>query len=286
MPHRWLYVTVTSPSALAAELLAEGLLVAGASGVVEEGERLATWYPPPDDPDRFIATLRSDLAGAIGSDPELHWEWRADADWIQEWRRGLAARHVGDRIIVTPSWITPAATADHIVITVDPQMAFGTGEHATTRGVLCLMEPVVRAGDVVLDVGTGSGILAIAAVKLGATHVDAVESDADALINAEENVHGNGVAARIALVHGLVDAPWLQARAARYHIILANVLSSVLRPLLPHFRAALTPGGHLILSGILQAEAEAMQEAASAAGFALVREDREEEWWTGLLRRP
>ena len=286
MPHRWLYVTVNSPSALAAELLAEGLLAAGASGVEQQGDALATWYPPPADADAFIAALRARLAEASGSAPELTWAWREDADWISEWRRGLAARRVGERIVVTPSWITPDASASDIVITIDPQMAFGTGEHATTRGVLRLMENVVQPGDSVLDVGTGSGILAIAAARLGARHVAAVESDADALINAEENVRGNGVERAVELLQGLVDELYLDARRGEYHVILANVLSGVLRPLLPHFLRALRPGGHLILSGILQSEAAGMADAASAVGFALLREDREEEWWTALLRRP
>lgn len=285
MPDRWLFVTVSSPSALELDLLAEGLIAAGANGVEQQGDVISTYLPPPPDTSAFITELEHGLAARIGRGVTLHWEWRADADWASEWRRGLAPRRCGEHIIVTPSWIVPDASPDDIVITIDPQMAFGTGEHATTRSVLRLAELAVRPGDRVLDVGTGSGILAIAAVQLGAQHAVGVESDADALINAAENLAANGVADRVELVHGLVDETYLSARPAAFDLILANVLSGVLRPLLPSFHRALVPAGRLILSGILQSEAEFMREAATAAGFAVVREEREEEWWSVLLHR-
>lgn len=281
MPQRWLHVTVSCPSAHELELAAEGLLAAGATGVEQQATSVSTWFEPPADPEAFMAAVRA----ALGTD-DVRWEWREDADWLSEWRRGLDARRVGKRTIVTPSWIRPEPQPGDVVITIDPQMAFGTGEHATTRGVIRLMEDVVQSGDRVLDVGTGSGILAIAAVLLGAHHALGVESDADALINAAENVDANGVTGRVELVHGLVDPHFLLARPGSFQVILANVLSSVLLPLLDGFRSALVPGGHLILSGILQVEAERMLEGASEAGFVPVREDREEEWWTVLLRRP
>jgi ribosomal protein L11 methyltransferase len=198
----------------------------------------------------------------------------------------LGARRVGARLILTPTWIEPEARPGDIVIAIDPQMAFGTGEHATTRGVLQLLEGVMLPGARVLDVGTGSAVLAIAAAKLGAGHVLAAESDPDALINAAENVARNGVEGTVELCEALVDGTWLEHRAdPPFDLIVANVLSSVLRPLLPAFHAALRPAGALILSGILQEEADGMRASASGAGLALGAEVREEEWWTGLFRR-
>jgi len=285
MPEQWLYVTVQSPSDWEAELLAEGLFAAGASGVLQQAGALATYFPPPANASAFLAELRETLRVATGREPELAGEWRPDLDWAREWRRGLGARRVGERLVVSPTWIRPEAGPRDVVVSIDPQMAFGTGEHATTRGVLRLLEPLIHAGDRVLDVGTGSGILAIAAVLLGAGGVIAVESDADALLNARENVDRNGVTERVELVNALVDAEFLAARPTAFDMILANVLSGVLRPLLPDFRRALRPGGSLILGGILQSEAMAMVTAAGAAGLELEGEDREEEWWGGLLRR-
>jgi ribosomal protein L11 methyltransferase len=285
MPVRWLYVMLHDVADWEAGLLADALVAAGATGVEQQDRQLATYLPPPGDEEAFLARLRAGLAAVIGREPELAAEWRADADWAREWRRGLGARRVGRAFMVTPTWIDPEAGPHDVVITIDPQMAFGTGEHATTRGVLRLLEDRVRPGGRVLDLGTGSGILAIAAARLGAGHVLAAEADADALINARENLVRNGVAGRVELVEALVDAPFLAARPGSFDLILANVLSGVLRPLLPELRLALRPDGFLVLSGILQSEAAELLESVATAGLAVVQEDREEEWWSVLLRR-
>ena len=284
MPERWLYVAVRSPSQWEAELLAEGLLAAGATGVEQQEAVLSTWFAEPPNAAAFVNGLRASLAELTGREPVLEWEWRPDSDWAREWRRGLGPRRVGQRLVVTPTWVDPAAAAGEVVISIDPQMAFGTGEHASTRGVLRLLEPVVRPGDTVLDVGTGSGILAIAAARLGAAAVLAVESDGDALLNARENLERNGVAARVQLRHALVDEPFLRAHPRAYDLILANVLSGVLRPLLPAFQATLRSAGHLILGGILATEAAELLAAARLAGLVADAEDREEEWWSVRLR--
>ena len=286
MPDRWLYVVVRSPSEWEAELLGEALLAAGATGVEQQGMVLATYFPPPAAATEFVAELRRSLERASGGPQQLAWEWRPAEDWSREWRRGLGARRVGERLLVTPSWVVPDSRPGDLVIRIDPQMAFGTGEHASTRGVLRLLEPVIKPGAAVLDVGTGSGILAIAAAKLGAASVLAVESDPDALINARENVASNGVAGLVQLRHAAVDTTFLSGRPAAYELILANVLSSVLRPLLPGFGAALRPGGRLILGGILAAEVPELLAPATAVGLELEAEDREDEWWSGRWRRP
>lgn len=289
---RWLRIHARSPSPEHTTLLLEGLVAYGATSVEQRVENtddgptdVAVVYMPEEgDGERIGQDVRRFLNGFVGRPVDVTWDWMAEEDWSKEWRRGMNARVVGDRFVVTPTWIEPEA-ADRIVITIDPQMAFGTGEHATTRGMLRLMERAVRNGDTVLDVGAGSAILAIAAVKLGAAHADAVESDPDAIENAQENIDRNEAAHAVELTCALVDTTWLAGRHAHYDVIVANVLSGVLRPLLPHFMTALRPHGRLLLSGILQTEADAMIDAARAAGFELAAEDREEEWWSGLLTR-
>ena len=285
MAQAWLYVRIESPSEPEADLLAEGLLASGASSVHQESDALVTYLPDEGDAENRILGLRAALAAITGRTVTLAWERRADEDWAREWRRGLAPRRIGARLVLTPTWIEVAAGADDIVIAIDPQMAFGTGEHATTRGVLELLEPVVAVGARVLDVGTGSGVLAIAAARLGAAHALAVESDPDALLNAAENVARNRVGDAVELLEAHVDEAFLARRPQAFDLIVANVLSGVLLPLLPGFHAALRPGGVLILSGILQAEADSLLDGAGAAGFALDREVREEEWWTARFRR-
>src|SRR5690606_12583275 len=125
------------------------------------------------------------------------------------------------------------AVPEEVVIEIDPQMAFGTGEHATTRGCLRLMDSFFHPGDRVLDIGSGSAILSIAAARLGASAVIAVEFDADANINARENIERNGVATQVELREELADAERLQA-LGEFDLVLANILSGVIRPSFPH----------------------------------------------------
>src|SRR5207237_841645 len=186
----------------------------------------------------------------LTDDCEVEWAWQEAEDWSREWRRGLKPRRMG-RIVVSPSWLEPDAQADDILLVIDPEMAFGTGEHATTRGCLRLLQQCVRTHDRVLDVGTGSAILAIAAARLGATDVVGVEMDADAIENARDNVVKNGVSDVVRIEHALVDGAYLATHGA-FDLVMGNVLSSVLTPLLPWFRRALTSGGRLILSCLLE----------------------------------
>jgi ribosomal protein L11 methyltransferase len=272
---RWLVLTVRSPSAETADL-AEGLLALGASAVEELADGVRTWLPEPASLDALLSATRTRLGNGV----RLEWELQEDQDWLAEWRRGLEPRRVGARIIVSPTWCEPQPDPADIVLFIDPQMAFGTGEHASTRGVLRLLERALHPGDRVLDVGTGSAILAIAAARLGAASVTAVESDASALDNAQDNVQRNGMAPCVRIVHGAVDDAFLQAASAQpYDVIVANVLSSVLQPLLPGFARALRAQGSLILGGVLLAEASAMRHAAHACGFRVAEEDAEDEWY-------
>ncbi len=285
-PDRWLVLTVRAPSEELMDELAEGLVALGGAAVEEELDLLTTYLPPPDDPDAFLAHVTETLTTIADREPEILWRWQDDEDWSVRWKEGLGPRSVGPRITVTQPWNPVEEAGDDIVIVIDPAMAFGTGEHATTRGALRLMQAELKGGERVLDVGSGSGILAIAAARLDADPVLAVESDEDAMETARENLERNGVAERIELVHALVDASYLAAvREDGFDLVVANVLSGILVPLLPALAAALRrPGGRLILGGILDTEAAGVVSAASAAGVAFVREDREGEWWTGLFR--
>jgi ribosomal protein L11 methyltransferase len=278
----WLTLTIACPSEDLAALTAEGLVACGATAVEELPGAVRTWLPCEGAADALVRDVLRALRERTGVELEAHWQVQQAADWTQEWRRGLRPRRIGARIVVAPTWTQPELEPDDVLLTIDPEMAFGTGEHGTTRGMLRLLQRAVRPGMRVLDVGTGSAILAIAVVLLGAASADAVESDPDALVNARDNVARHGVAASVRLEQALVDEAWL-ARRAPYDMILANILSGVIRPLLPAFRRALSPPGVLLLSGILQEEAAAVIGDADAAGFRVVVEDLEDEWWSGLL---
>jgi ribosomal protein L11 methyltransferase len=284
---RWLMISVEVPSD-AREALAEGLFALGGSAIEERGPALATYIRPPADVRAWLEHARTTLSELTGVDAlKIDWRWRAGEDWAETWKKGLRPRRVGRRFVVTPSWAQPEITADDLVIVVDPEMAFGTGEHATTRAALRFLEQIVRPGDRVLDVGTGSGILAIGAALLGATDVTGVDHDPDAILNARDNIIRNGVATVVKLEERLVDESYLHAAGhARFDIIVANVLSGMLTPLLGMFAYSLRPGGHLILGGILEEEGDDMLDACSAAGFQVMAEDLEAEWWGVLLQRP
>lgn len=247
------------------------LFEAGAQGVQELDDAVVTHFPSDVKPE----TVASAVAAA---DPESETDsWEVpDADWSLLWRDGIAAHRLG-RLTVAPPWLAgsldPAMT-----IVVEPGMAFGTGEHATTRGVVRLLQNVVRQGDVVADLGAGSAVLAIAAAKLGARKVIAVELDEDAIPNAEQNVQANCVADRVVVVQG--DAAAILPLAAPVRVILANIISSVLVSLLPIMERSLAPDGVAILSGILLEERPMMLEVLADAGWAVKAEDMEDIWWS------
>jgi ribosomal protein L11 methyltransferase len=286
-PKRWLVLAVRGPSPELAGLVADGLLALGGAAVEEKDGASLTYLLPPDDPESFVADARQQLASWLpeGTPLEVDWRWQEDEDWAAEWKRGLAPRRVTDRIVVKPTWTEWEAQPGQVVIDVDPQMAFGTGEHATTRGCLRLLDRAVRRGDRVLDVGSGSGILAIAAVRLGAREAVAVEYDPDANLNARENFERNGVADRVRLVEALADDALLDGLGG-FDLVLANILSGVIRPLLPAMHRVLraAPEGRLIVSGILRSETVGVIGDAEAAGFRVEAVDEEEDWWSALLR--
>lgn len=292
-PTRWIALTVRVPSEELTEELAEGLVALGGQAVEQDVDLLTTYVPEPDDPDGFLAAATDRLTRIVeveaGSDAaaglELLWRWQDEEDWSARWKEGLAPRRVGERIVITQPWNPVEPGDDYIVIVIEPSSAFGTGEHPTTRGALRLLQRTVRGGERVLDVGAGSAILSIAAIALGADTALAVESDEGAMATAAATVARAGVQDRVELVNAVVDADYLAAvREDGFDLVVANVLSGVLTPLLDGFRSALKPDGRVILGGIMDHEADGIRQAGRAAGLETVAEDREAEWWTGLLR--
>ena len=248
----------------------------GSEGVQEAGAELLTHFPGDADGERIAAAVR-----AADPDATVTATIVPEVDWAEEWKKGVGAHELGALAIVPP-WLAAGRDPARTIV-IEPEMAFGTGEHQTTRGVVRLLPSVVRSGDRVADLGAGSAVLAIAAAKLGASRVTAIELDHDAIANAEENVERNGVSHRVTVIEG--DAGVLLPLVAPVRVVLANIISSVLTALLPTIAASLTADGEAVLSGILLDERESMRAVLDAGGWRVLGDDVEGMWWSVRIAR-
>jgi len=286
VPRRWLELGVRSPSAGEREaLLAEGLVALGARAVAEEGGWYISHFEEPSDVDAFVAHVR-DLLVEVGglTDVEVRTRWCEHEDWAETWKRGLRPRRLTHRLIVTTSWQPVESEPGDIVVVLDPGMAFGTAEHGTTRGCLRLLDRTVHEGNRIVDVGAGSGILSIAAARMGAKEILAIEGDPLAVEALAENVARNAVTGTVTWVTRWADVPFLTVLGPRDGVV-ANIETGVLGPLLPGFARTLPAGAWLILSGILSEEWDAFRTRVEGAGFHLEEVDTDGEWRSGRFRR-
>jgi ribosomal protein L11 methyltransferase len=203
-------------------------------------------------------------------------------DWSVRWRDGIVPRRFG-RLLLTPSWIAPPSDADAVVVTLDPESAFGSGEHGSTRAALALLERHLASGDRVLDFGSGSGILAIAAARLGAATAIGIEVDDESMPIAEANAARNAVADRVTFLLG--DADELGVLAGPAEVICSNILRTVNTLLLPTIAKALAPGGLAIFAGMEEPEEALFRPVLERAGWAIVDEVRDAGWWGVAARR-
>jgi len=207
-------------------------------------------------------------------------------DWAENWKRFFRARRVSPRIVVKPPWESAVPLPGDCVVEIDPGLSFGTGLHGTTRACLRLLDAWQQRhpGASVLDVGCGSGILAIAAAKLGCPRVTAVDNDPDALRVARANAASNGLAGRIRFRRA--DAARLPAGLTA-DLVLANLLAGLLRDSAGGLAAAVRPGpaAGLVLSGILAGQFESVRAAYAARGFSVWRTATLNGWKSALLVR-
>lgn len=286
-PSRWLVLRVPDPGDEDRRgLLVEGLRALTPHGVEERSDALVAYLPSPERSPAILAKeIGEKLALAVGEVNPVRVEtaWQVHEAWSDLWRQGFRARRITSRIVVAPTWDPYEAEPGDIILTLDPGMAFGTAEHATTRGCLRLLDSRVVPGSRVGDVGAGSGILSIAAALLGAAQVVAVELDPWAVSAARKNVKANGVGGQVDVRAGAVGPTFLPGEAP-FHGILANIDAGILLPLLSGLQGGLEAGGWIILSGILQDESAEVVEAARSLGLELEEEDREDAWWSGAFR--
>jgi len=267
------------PAAEQRDRMAAWLVARTGHAVEERGDgTLVTVAPDEASAEALVAQLGREV------DPSAETQRRLlePVDWSTRWRDGLGPRRFG-RLTVVPSWVPEAAYPEQYTVVLDPESAFGSGEHGSTRAALILLEQLLQPGQRVLDLGSGSGILAIAAVKLGAARAIGIEIDPEANQVAIRNADRNGVAGSVEFLEG--DAGVLAPLAGPADLILSNILRTANTALLPSITDALRPGGLAIFSGMEQAEASEFRQALRAADFDLVREAREGDWW-GVAARP
>jgi ribosomal protein L11 methyltransferase len=272
----WQTLRVTPSHDGVRDAVAAAMFIGGAEGLMEDGLSFVTHVPEDHD----LIAFRAEI---VRADPAVQMLVTAlDAAALAPPLHGTVQAHDLGAFVITPPWLAdqydPAKT-----IIVEPGMAFGTGEHATTRGVLRLLPSVLQAGDVVADLGAGSAVLAIAAAKGGASRVIAIELDEDAMSNAEENVARNGVADRVHLLCG--DASVLLPFFAPVRVVLANIISSVHVEMLPVVSQCIPADGVVIISGILQSERAEMLRHLDATGWCMIADDSEGEWWSATIVR-
>ncbi len=256
-----------------------GLLsVRGFEGFWEDGETLRAYCTAERWDDETRAAVHESLtAFASGHEiplPRVSIRLIPPQNWNAAWEATIRPVSATGRIVIAPSWHPVQPSGDQIVLTIDPKMSFGTGHHETTRLMLQLLEPRVSPGCTLLDVGTGTGVLAIAAVKLGAASATGVDNDGWSFENARENAEANGVGGAVSFLLGeLADVP-----PGRFDLVAANIQRSVIEPLLAPLLDRVTPGGSLLLSGILDTERNAMIEAFNRQRATLGEERTEHEW--------
>ena len=259
-----------------AEAIAAEAFAAGASGLEERenGDRIVLLVYAPA---ARAEAVRAAALAVAGDATVARAEPVATRDWPETWKEGLAPIVISSRLVVRPPFAAHPLGNGQREVVIEPRQAFGTGAHGSTALALSLLDAHLATTRParVLDVGSGSGVLAIAALQLGAAHAIACDLDPIAARETSENAARNGVASRIAVFAGSLDA--LGPRAGRFEVVVANVISSELRPILGALVQRVAPDGVAVFSGLLGAEREAI--GAELAGHALrvVDERREED---------
>ncbi|MEA3191813.1 MAG: ribosomal protein methyltransferase [Betaproteobacteria bacterium] len=259
----WLTVSLDLEAGTA-ETFGDALLAAGAQSVALEAGRLSAILKPHEDAEALIAAAAR--ASGIES-PRFTTQQLEDQDWVRSSQAQFAPLRVG-RLWIGPTWHQPPADA-RAIVRIDPGLAFGTGSHPTTKLVLGFLEKNLTAGERVLDYGCGSGILAIAAAKLGAADVDAVDVDPQAVETTAMNARLNQIALRA--------LPPESLPAAAYDLVVSNILFQPLVVLAPLLGARTASGGRIALAGILDAQAEELV-AAYSPWFDAAPGESEEGW--------
>lgn len=259
------------------ELLIPTMVELGCHGFEETETSLLCYFEKSGWNASRITTFKdalNSLLKTISVNAVVRFKEIIEENWNEQWERSIKAIEIGNRIVIKPSWAEYPNDHHRIVIQIDPKMSFGTGYHETTRLTISLLEKYVKNNQRVLDVGTGTGILAIAAVKLGATAAEGTDIDDWCIENATENVLANDVHKSVQISKRGVD----EFLPNSFDLLTANLTLNTNIELLPQFHRALRSGGILLLSGLLKDDGATMKEHLGTGGWSILEETFENEW--------
>lgn len=272
----WTQITITTSNE-ASEAIANYLFDIDAHGIeLKEAANSTTshiaYFPFDDRIDARVKKISSFLTQlsncGIQPDPAtIDIKKIATEEWTEAWKSDYHPQRIGKQILIAPTWSNIHPDDTTIFIRLDPGMAFGTGYHPTTRLSLKMLEESLKPNMHVVDIGTGSGILAIAAVKIGAIQVDAIELDPTAVPIAEANFKKNGANKQITLYQG----DGISVVNKKYDLIIGNILTKAILPIIPNCPSRMNPNGYVIFSGILESELELVKEVLEENGMQCVQ---------------
>ncbi|MEX1010421.1 MAG: 50S ribosomal protein L11 methyltransferase [Balneolaceae bacterium] len=276
-PAAWLKITLIAPDEDQERLMAD-LHELGFYAFEQQEGRIATYIAEKVFED-VVQREFSRVLKNYSSVRQLTEEWLVEENWNRKWEESIQPMEIGP-FLIRPTWASVPDGEERMEILIDPKMAFGTGSHATTRLMLEALSGLNLPGKRVLDAGTGTGILAIAALKGGAEQVFAFDLDPWSIDNARENAELNGVAGKLEIRQGSEETI---PKGATYDLILANINRNALFNLLEAFMEHLSEEGEMVLSGLLLQDREVMINAAASAGFRLTGEESLPDWPGGLV---
>ena len=256
----------------------------------KRGKCRVTFYLPEDDGGfHLLGQIRIALSALKKEHSEyapllLSMKNVADEDWENNWKAFYKPMEIGERLLVVPAW-EEAPESERVKLILNPGLTFGTGSHATTRLCLTALDRLIQGGETVLDLGCGSGILSIAALRLGAARAFACDVDPTCVTVATENAALNGVGPEVYTVRAgdvTADAELARVCGGAYDLVVANIVADVIIALAPRVRPLLKPCGRFLCSGIIDDRAAEVKAALENAGWSVVEENSAEGWFSYL----